>query len=1199
MEGYKGEQRGQVTVPDGISKLEEAIEAEWSSSLDWFLNPEPSWRKLLVGCTSIRATGCVLCWTIVRGCFYRGRDARFLSFFNTFAPRLTAGSLAPQVKSTSGVFPIREGDLRQVRSMMSITSFEKVMNSEFVEKWFNEAWIYVIIFGLNVLYGSKAAPGLGRWTKSERRAFEALQGLVSQRCGESKEVLPKVEEIEKDLASKYVGYNGEEVSKCFPLTLAQILPSLPPESHGGSIDAVDWLGPRSREFLLHPERCLLEEEEIPSLKLPGKVHVRAGDEVPLALELVKRGVCRWIPLHSVHEVRGKKLLNGLFGVQKPAMTSTGEPVLRVIMNLVPSNACLKQLQGAIETLPSICSWQGLVLEGSEELELHQSDMSSAFYLFKLPEAWGPFLAFNVVIPGATVGFPDIGMVALCANVVPMGWSSSVGLMQEMSENLLLKQGLGLQHQVKKGRAIPPWMNEVLADSRRTSRYWWHVYLDNFCSGERCLPLQSERLGRQCHHDAEMAWTKAGVLSSAKKRKAAERRIEELGAEINSGSRTLGVSLERWLAILHVTMVLLSKNYINRKELQVALGRWTFVMQFRRPAMAIFDEVWGMSSGTMKKRKASVTGARRELILAMCLSPLFFTALGAGISPCITASDASGTGGAWATSTSLTPEGENFVEVVQLLEEEGEPAPILVISLFNGIGGAFRCYDVAGIPVAGRISFDLSREANRVTAKAWPSTLIYSDVRGITPKLVEEWSLKFTTIEEVHIWAGFPCVDLSSVKAGRMNLEGPQSKLFYEIPRVAQLCKQGFGRNVVVKSLVENVASMDEKAAREISELLGALPYRMDSADAVPMHRPRYAWSSETLEEKIGGVFVEVKGYWKEVSACADYPPTSAWLQEGFEWKGEEWGSIFPTCMKAIPRRSPPKNPAGIHKCDEATLGRWKADEFRYPPYQYKEQYLLTRGRAWRLLSPPERELLLGYGIGHTRACLSASDVKGQEQRYEDLRCSLLGDSFSIYSFVMWAVALSYHYAPRVAYSHLAHRAGLAPGFRAPWRLVAPISRQLNYGRIQPSSRASPTVETLNRILLRRTNHTGSDVRVITGEVLNPKCFPRQAVASKWWSWEPVANIRWAKSEHINSLELEAILLTVKYYIQHLQVTHSRIFHLTDSYVCMSIVAKGRSGSRILSYKLKKLAALCMAFGLQLVVAHLDSADNPTDYASRA
>ena len=833
--GVEREQGGKVRQmidEGGVSSLDMAIGAEWNYSTDRFLSPLPSWDGFLSGCTSVRATGCVLCWILVAGCFYRGMDPLLLRFFNTLTPRLTAGSLTPQAQRASGVFPIREGDLSKVRAAMSFTEFDKMLSPSFVAEWWQDAWLYNLVFGLNSLYGSRAALGLGRWTKGERRAVSTLREMVQQRCGDFEMTVPTPEDIEMELASKFVGYNGEEVSKCYPLSLEQILPSLPPESHGGCIEATDWLGSRSKEFLLHPDQCVLEETEIPPLKLPGKVHVKSGEELLLARELVQRGVCRWIPLSSVFEVRGKKLLNGLFGVQKPAKTPNGEPVLRVIMNLVPSNACLKQLQGAIESLPSICSWQSIVLEGSEELELHQSDMSSAFYLFRLPEVWGPYLAFNIVVEGKAVGVPEFEKVALCANVVPMGWSSSVGLMQEMSENLLLRQGLSFQHQVKKGRGLPAWMNEVLATSRKSSRYWWHVYLDNFCAGERCLPSQPEKLGRRCHEEAEAAWAKAGVISSEKKRKASEKRIEELGAEVCSKTRSLGVSLKRWLSLIHVTIFLLSKKFISRKHLQVVLGRWTFMMQFRRPAMAIFDEVWGMASGTMKKRKASAAGARRELFGVICLSPLFFTFLGAGISPCITASDASGSGGAWAISRSLTSEGENFLGVSQLQEQEGAPAPILVISLFNGIGGAFRAYDVAGIPVAGRISFDISREANRVTSKAWPSALIYTDVKNITPKLVDEWSLRFTSITEVHLWAGFPCVDLSSVRAGRLNLSGPQSKLVFEIPRVKQLCRDGFGPGVVVKSVVENVASMDEAAAKEISALLESIPYKMDCVDAV-------------------------------------------------------------------------------------------------------------------------------------------------------------------------------------------------------------------------------------------------------------------------------------------------------------------------------------------------------------------------------
>ena len=43
---------------------------------------------------------------------------------------------------------------------------------------------------------------------------------------------------------------------------------------------------------------------------------------------------------------------------------------------------------------------------------------------------------------------------------------------------------------------------------------------------------------------------------------------------------------------------------------------------------------------------------------------------------------------------------------------------------------------------------------------------------------------------------------------------------------------------------------------------------------------------------------------------------------------------------------------------------------------------------------------------------------------------------------------------------------------------------------------------LNRILLTKVNHTGSDVRISTGDILNPKAFPRQGAEASWWNWEP-------------------------------------------------------------------------------------------------
>ena len=83
------------------------------------------------------------------------------------------------------------------------------------------------------------------------------------------------------------------------------------------------------------------------------------------------------PLADVATFRGEKLLNRLFEVEKSSTTATGKPVLRVIMNLVPSNSVLLQLQGSTKNLPGITAWMSCVAEENEVVRVWQSDMSNA------------------------------------------------------------------------------------------------------------------------------------------------------------------------------------------------------------------------------------------------------------------------------------------------------------------------------------------------------------------------------------------------------------------------------------------------------------------------------------------------------------------------------------------------------------------------------------------------------------------------------------------------------------------------------------------------------------------------------------------------------------------------------------------------------------------------------------------------------
>ena len=144
---------------------------------------------------------------------------------------------------------------------------------------------------------------------------------------------------------------------------------------------------------------------------------------------------------------------------------------------------------------------------------------------------------------------------------------------------------------------------------------------------------------------------------------------------------------------------------------------------------------------------------------------------------------------------------------------------------------------------------------------------------------------------------------------------------------------------------------------------------------------------------------------------------------------------------------------------------------------------------------------MGYGYEHTALAWSTSQIKQSPQEFDDARHSYLGDSSSIYSFVIIAAALARKFIPHFTFQRLAMRMGMAPGFRAHIRSVIPLCRHLAYRSLPiPESMGTLGLEQFNRMLLRRTNHTGSDIRVVTGDFTNPKVFPRQSVSAAWWTW---------------------------------------------------------------------------------------------------
>ena len=731
------------------------------------------------------------------------------------------------------------------------------------------------------------------------------------------------------------------------------------------------------------------------------------DRLSLCKLLVERNICCWVPLDEVVQVGNQPILNGLFGVGKGTFLESGDEVLRLIMNLKPSNSVLKQIHGATDDLPSVCQYLSVVLQKSEQLELFQSDMSSAFYLFRLPSSWARFLSFNIGFRGDEIGLASGQQFQLGCQAIPMGWGSAVAIMQEVADRLTRLGKLPLTHQVRRSAPLPLWIVDCVEKGATEKRAWYHVCLDNFCSMQKTETPGVDREGEWLHLELEKSWEAAGVLSSAKKRVSRALRGQELGADVNGQDGVIGPSNERLLKLLQSTMVVLSKPILRRKWVQVIAGRWVHIMSFRRPGMIFFDAVWKIISkddgGTLLELKA------RAELFGVCFGALLLrTNLKAALSATTTASDASSTGGAVGKSTELTAEGRSFAAADLAGISGGRQVPVLVLSLFNGIGCCFRCYDLIGVIPKIAISYETNPDANRVTSRRWPAVQIYKDVKTLTIDVMREWRSLYPDLEEVHVWAGFPCSDLCSAKWGRENLKGQASGLFFEVVRILKQLRQVFGFSFVIKYGAENVASMDREAEGEITSTLGVKPLRFDPWDAVPIHRPRFCWTNVELSP-MEGADLQEKDRWIEVSLPHAYPAVEQWLEEGAWWPGGEEGHVLPTAMKAIKRARPPPKPAGLERVSFDSVQRWEADQYRFPPYQYSEQFIIWVGDKWRLVSAEERELLHGLGFGHTKLCWNASAIKGDPQGFEDARKSLVGDSFSCYSFCYLAAMMCSKY----------------------------------------------------------------------------------------------------------------------------------------------------------------------------------------------
>ena len=1104
-------------------------------------------------------------------------------------------------------------------------------------------WHALVVMSLNFTYGDRArqerpSPGGDASAAQEaalNRLWDSLKIYIDEK---DKKGVPRtpLEEWRNTIADLSISYTGEVVEKAALLSLKQVLPGLPSPDHGGLVDILEILPPDLGEQLKDPEKLI--KDDFPDPMPRPKVMCEDAEWDLVVKAMYERGLVR--AATQMPSVHGKMVVNGAFGVPKAGKTlPSGEDVLRLIIDLRATNWMMHQIEGDATTLSGAATFQRIVVEEGSQLLVSGEDLTSAFYLFRLPEVWSNFMVLDKPVPKTIVGLEGPGLVHVGLAVLPMGWHSSVGLMQAGHRRLALGSplnggaGLSSLAEITKASSFPD-LDEGPG---------WAIYLDDTTIIEKVqekIAKELEGKEPELQERLKKAYQWWGIPTNEGKSLKRQAVAERLGAVLDGKAGVLRASALRKLQISSLGAWIRSQRAVSRKALQIYCGKLVHILQFRRCLFAYLETVF--TAIAQGGPSINVTEElRQEMIAVEMVLPMAQYNLRAKVDTVVTASDACESGGGICVASRLSREGKAEVERMlegEKLEREPIPDPtmlnpkekVIVIDLFSGIGGLTNALEKAGVQWDFLVCVESDKDCRRLLRRVHPGAEMLKDIRDFDEKFLRRILAKVPGVTGIIIGGGSPCQGLSKLSSKRKHLQDERSGLFFEAARAFRLVERASHERLMwCLKLLENVVP-DSKDIQDMSYELEMEPVLVDAQYLSRARRPRLFWLSTKLSEEEDVEMIE-RPHFTQVIYRAEPEPMELFLEAGHDWAGgmRDANLKFPTFTRSIPRKQPPPDPAGLEGLPEAAKIRWEEASFRLPPYTYHDDYMiLTPDLELRPLASGEREILMGFPQGHVQKMLKKTpEGEKEKQAAEDLMVSAIGNSFHTN-----AVAALLDHA--LASMGLKKRKGakeIVAGSRAmqvmPPKKGAEAEESEGEGpnetemletmsipgneyleKLEKETRSKALAselrsdDHLSQLLVsafvRRQEYRGSDVRLDIGSLYRPDSFPRGSVNPNKWIWHTAHHWPFKREEHINLLELRALIHTFEWRLRKSAFGDCRPLHLTDSQVALSVSVKGRSSSRRLNNLLKKFAVLQVGGGIFPLLAWVESEANPADAPSR-
>ena len=994
-------------------------------------------------------------------------------------------------------------------------------------------WLMLICGALNYQYCSGfSSPKYLRHRRdlSSKQMFLLENHLrpAVERLLEKDTIVPSPEEIREELGRHGHNYDGTTYVVMEELDFEKVVECWPTRDQAAVAPLEDFLKGETLAHLKAPMQSILPPEEWPK-DIP-KSYVRASDETwcKLVEEGYRRGLFQACPEAEVlTDPTGRKILNGAGAVQK----FKGDRCLqRFISIFCPLNSVSRKITGDEDTLPYVGQVNLLFVPEEAEVVIDSEDMASAFNLFEMPTGWRGLFCYEKQVPAHFLGLEGDAPTYVSLRTVPMGWISAVGIVQAAIRHLAFEEaGLPLEAEVQKWKELPAGDRLLL-------------YLDSVDQ----LRIVSKPLAKLCagenseeHTRFKEACIRKGLPTNAAKSLAGSLKGSLQGGELRSEDGVFMLQETKMKWDIGMAAYLLSQANWNPREVASTIGRLVFAAAFRRPLLAVMDELFQFVRH-WKEGKPTASQVD-ELVSMMALLPLAFTNVRACVYGKLSATDASPTGAGSCIAGQLKrPRDVPNPKQLACGQCRGDMTELMAS------GEDVECPLHCGTRLCSMECFLEHRSSCENAAKPLP---LFS----------ERWAGERSPLTRAMLQEGFDVARPFDIKVSPlMDIFSQSGRAIWDdldaqdadVEHHATDCKS-FSRARGRPFWINGQWYKGPPALRDERHVMGFPNVRGQAAVQVRQgNRMALRSIKRCTERHHQGRIFSLEHPWRSfiwymtaTTELAALPGVymATFSNCCFGGRRQKWTALLTNSRALFEALHKPK-------CEHGLV-------HDYQPY-FDDQDTLR--------FPTEEEAEYPPGLVEAYARAIKADFQQNQQWPEDepFRVSQLAAELEKYGRFQ-VEELRLKVAARV--------------FEMEQGLVAGQENKARYH------------------LLSNGHYRGTDIRFAVEHLAQREMVPYPAYR---WLWRDTLSFRWKQEAHINELETQALIAHVRRLLREDEVKQVRVMIVVDSQVLFYAIGKGRSPSKRLNRLMRRLTALQLMGDLYVLPIWTLSAWNFADRPSR-